>query len=200
MTIPVFPSLLGISWPVHRRPSFSNIAQVGVSGRRTSVRQQLEPRWNYEVAVEFARNRDGFNEFSSLLTVYQACYGSFGTFLFNDKSDNTAVDQPIGVGNGTATQFYLLRTLGGFSQRIAGAALNGAVTIKLNGVATTAYTMDANGVITFTSPPGIGAGISWSGAYYWLCRFDEDQLDLSEFADNFWQVSSLKFSTEIITG
>lgn len=193
----VFPLLPGISWPVKRAPVFKNIIQTGITGQRTAVRQQFEPRWAYELEIEFVRNKTGFTEFSDLLSVFQNCYGTFLPFLFNDIYDNHVADQTIGFGNGTINQFFLQRSLGGFNQRIA--ALNGSPVIKVAGI-TSSATIDSFGVVTLPAPPASGQAVTWTGNYYWICRFAEDQLDLSQFLPNYWDVKSVKFDTEIITG
>jgi hypothetical protein len=183
MTLPIFPSLPGITWPVKRKPGFNNFMQTGLSGQRTAVRFQVVPRWSYEIPIEFLRSRTGFTEFTDLLNIYLQCNGSFGTFLFNDLGDNTVTNQQIGAG---------------FQERIA--AFNGAPVIKVNGnVVTTGYSIDVAGVLTFTSPPPGGQVVAWTGSYYWVCRFDDDQLDIAQFMSNFWEVKTLHISSEIIT-
>jgi hypothetical protein len=159
----------------------------------------MEPRWNYDIPVEFLRDQAGFNEFKSLLTLYSACFGRFYTYLFNDLGDNSVTDQLIGIGDGTTRQFYLARTFAGLSQRIAGAALIGTPVFKVAGSTAVGTTFDAYGVVTFTVAPAFSQAVTWTGGYYWICRFDEDQLNLAEFADRWWECKSVKFSTEIIT-
>jgi hypothetical protein len=113
MALSIFPLVPGISWPVKRAPVFKNIIQTGITGQRTAVRQQFEPRWAYELQIEFLRNKTGYTEFLDLLSVFQNCYGSYLPFLFNDIYDNHVIDQVIGFGDGSKTQFFLQRSLGG---------------------------------------------------------------------------------------
>jgi uncharacterized protein (TIGR02217 family) len=201
MTLALFPTLPGITWPVQRTPSFSTDVPEGVGGRRTAIRYQMEPRWKYDIPIEFLRDQTGFTEYTSLLNLYQGCFGRFFTFLFNDLRDNTATNQPIGIGDGTTTKFYLVRSFAGFTQRVAGAALNGTPTIKVAGVtqSPSAFTIDPYGVVTFNVAPAAGAAVTITMTFYWICRFDEDQLDLSQFMDRWWDCKSIKLSTEIIT-
>lgn len=200
MTLPIFPTLPGITWPAKRSPGFRNVVQTGLTGRRTVGRFQTAPRWSYELQVEFLRNFGGHTEFNDLLALWLQCNGSFGTFLFEDLGDNVAVNHQIGVGNGTATQFFLTRALAGFDERVI--SVNGTPTIYVNGVAflPSFYTIDTSGIVTFTSAVPAGQPVAWSGYYRWICRFDDDQLDLSQFMSNWWEVKSLKFSTEVILG
>lgn len=196
MTLPIFPALPGIAFPGTRSARFNTDLSESVTGVRTPTRNQLEPRWLYDLPVEFLRDRTGFTEFSDLLNLYLSCYGRFGTFLYSDPRDNTATNQSFGVGDGSTTQFFLVRTAFGFTQRVA--ALNGTPTIQVSGINAIGATINAYGVVTFGTPPAPNAVLTWSGLYYWICRFSEDQLDLSQFADRWWEVKSLKFETEII--
>jgi uncharacterized protein (TIGR02217 family) len=200
MTLPIFPTLPGLSWPVKRVPTFKSNVQEGLSGRRSGQRYQLEPRWAYDIPIEFARDFSGLTEFRELVSVYLACYGAFGTFLFNDRQDNAVTAQLIGFGDGTTQRFFLARTAFGFAQRIAGAALNGIPTLSVGGLAQSpsAFSIDNYGMITFTGAPASGAAVTWTGAFYWICRFADDQLDLTQFMNNWWEVRSLKFATELI--
>jgi hypothetical protein len=38
--------------------------------------------------------------------------------------------------------------------------------------------------------------LTWSGTYYWPCRFDDDTTELSKFLVNIYECKALKFSTE----
>jgi uncharacterized protein (TIGR02217 family) len=198
MALPLFPNTPGITWPVKKKPGFATQIQQSLAGRRTPVRFQFEPRWSYEMQIEFLRNFGGRIEFQNLLNLFAQTAGSYGTFLFDDIDDNAVTDQTIGIGDGANKVFALLRTYAGFNQRVA--ATKAAPVIKVNGIVASgsSYTISPTGVVTFTSPITNGQPVTWTGGYYWVCRFDDDQLDLAQFMSNWWEVSSLKFSTEII--
>jgi uncharacterized protein (TIGR02217 family) len=198
MTLPIFPTLAGRTWPIARRPSFNTTMQAGLTGKRTPVRYQSEPRWSYEFDIELMR--DATTELNDMLNVFLLQYGRYGTFLYNEAVDNSVTDDLIGTGDGATNTFFLTRSRYGFVQRIAGAALDGAATIKVNGVTAVGVTVSSNGVVTFGVAPSAGQPVTWTGSYYWVCRFDDDALDLENFMSGKWAVKSLKFSTEIITG
>jgi Conserved hypothetical protein 2217 (DUF2460) len=58
-----------------------------------------------------------------------------------------------------------------------------------------AYALGAGGVVTITPAPGSGAALSWTGTYRWLCRFDEDSLEFSNFMYLFWELKKCSFTT-----
>lgn len=196
MAAPVFPTLRGLSWPVKRAPVFKNSRSESYAGQVTVSRMRILPRWAYELTFDLLRSDAGFLEFQSLLQLYLETYAGALLFAFNDLNDNTATNQAAGIGDGSTTQFEFVRTQAGFTEPIR--AFNGTPIVSLEGTPTTAFTIDNDGLINFTSAPGSGVHISWSGQFYWLCRFDEDSIDLSQFTPNFWELKSLKFTTEIL--
>lgn len=57
------------------------------------------------------------------------------------------------------------------------------------------YTLSAVGVVTIVPAPSDGAAITWTGSYAWLCRFDQDSLEFSNFMHLFWEVKKCAFTT-----
>lgn len=52
------------------------------------------------------------------------------------------------------------------------------------------YTLGATGIITLSAAnviPASTAYITWSGSFYYRCRFDDDSLTASQFANQFWE-------------
>jgi hypothetical protein len=203
MTLSIFPNFPGRAAQFARRPSFNTAMQTSLSGKRTPVRYQLEPRWSYEFDIDALRDTYySSTELSDALNVFLLQCGRYGTFLYNESTDNAVTDNLIGTGDGSNVFFFLSRSRYGFTQRIAGAALNGAPIIKVGGVVAlgSTYSVFPNGLLQFTVPPANGTAVTWTGVYYWVCRFDDDSLDISNLMTGLWMGKSIKFSTEIITG
>lgn len=57
----------------------------------------------------------------------------------------------------------------------------------------TDYVLGAKGLVTFSGAPELGASLTWTGSYNWLCRFLDDEIDLENFMRGLWKVESLKF-------
>jgi len=56
-----------------------------------------------------------------------------------------------------------------------------------------------NGLVTFATAPAAGAKLTWTGNFYFRCRFDEDEWpDLEEFVSLIWSQSSFKFRSVIL--
>jgi uncharacterized protein (TIGR02217 family) len=196
MSAAVFPTMPGLKIDVSRTPQHKTKIKESVSGTEYRARLMSAPRYAYKLSFEFLRDGAGFNEFRPLLGFFNARGGSFESWLFRDPDDRTVTGQAFGIGDGTATQFQLVRTLGGNVEPVY--ALDGAPSIYVSGVlksASTDYTINATGGVTFVAPLAAGAVAAWSGAYYWRCRFMRDQVEFGRFSTQLWELKTCDFIT-----
>jgi uncharacterized protein (TIGR02217 family) len=120
--------------------------------------------------------------------------GRWGAFLYYDYLDNTADDEVFAVATLDQTEFQLSKEsmVEGIPYRNnvyalfipdednPGSALESTVTIRVNGIVTTAYTLDYDrGKVYFNSPMSGGEQLSWSGGFSRWVRFDQDRLPFS---------------------
>lgn len=114
--------------------------------------------------------------------------------------DNTVSQQRIGAGDGSTTHFQLLRTVGktgvysGFTEPCEN-VVHETVAVMLDGalVPASQYTLGSTSVITFSAPPAIGQVVSWSGQFYYRCRFTEDTAEFSQAANGMYDLKSIAF-------
>lgn len=207
MSVAVFPSLDGLTWPVTRTPVWNNHIQGAVGGRETRVSLSSIPRWRWALGYNFLRGYtptvgNAFTEWQTLANFFNARQGSYDSFLYTDPNDYTIADtspstrQIFGTGTGARTQWQLVRTLitGGFEEPIYN--VNGTAKIYKSDVLQTVatnYTISGTGLITFTVAPANGAVLTWSGSYYWRARFLDDSLDFSEFVRQIFDVKRVGF-------
>lgn len=124
--------------------------------------------------------------------------GSFGTFLYKDDDDNAAINQQIGIGNGSTTTFPLIRTFGNFIEPIGRVNAVSAVTVAGSAAG---YSVnydsgtESGSSITLSVAPASGASVVASFTYYWRCRFSDDTTDFTKFVYGMSSVSSLKFES-----
>lgn len=145
-------------------------------------------RRSYNV-VEGARRS---NKLETLRYFHKLVRGRLSTFLYKDwfdykssESMNDAIsnsDQVIGTGNGTKTQFQLIKT---YDAVDASSPLTINITrpvtntelISLNNVSNNSYIIDYDtGIITFNTAPGTGVVVRAGYEYNIPCRFDNDKL------------------------
>ena len=138
---------------------------------------------------------------SQVVAFFEERRGRLHGFRWRDRLDHssavpgtsvTPLDQVIGLGNGTQTQFQLLKLYGAAHapyQRPIAKPVAGAVRVAVGGVEqaeTVAFTCDAtSGLVTFLPGhvPGAGAVVRAGFLFDVPVRFDTDylEMDLSAF-------------------
>jgi uncharacterized protein (TIGR02217 family) len=194
MALAVFPTLTNLAWPVKWSPRWSYNKQDALSGARTRTSYETYPTYDAEVAFNVLRFTD--NTWQQIQGFINAASGGVGLWLYNNPIDNTATSQSFGAGDGVSTSFQLVRTLGGFTEPVF--FPNAISSIQVNGTPTGAYTVTDTGIIVFSSAPASSATLTWSGTYWWGCRFDDDVFGFENFMQYLLSMKSMKFSTEKI--
>lgn len=198
MSQAVFPSLAGLTWNIGRSVILNTVRQRAVSGREIALRYQAYPLYRFSLNFEFLRDTVANPDFDTLVAFILERQASYDTFLFSDWADNAVTDSNFGTGNGSNKIFQLSRTFGAGGFTVAEPVQNvQAITnVKVNGVTKvnpTDYTIDANGLITFVVAPGNALPVTWTGTYYYRCRIDQDETEVNNFAQGFWDLNQFDF-------
>lgn len=201
MSNSIFPALPGIAWPVKKTPIWSTKNMRSVSGKESALALYSYPLYKIEITFpDVLRDFGSFagsTEFRTLLDFYNSMQGKFDTFLFNDITDNGVTAQQFGTGDGVKTVFQLVRSLktNGFLEPVQN--VNILTNLFDNGspISGGSYSINSLGVVTFTSPPTALHVLTWTGTYYYRCRFLTDELEFEEFMSNYWSVKKLQFTT-----
>lgn len=194
MALPVFPTLPGISYPVKRSPVWSTVKADALSGKRSRTPLWTYPLWRYDIPFEFLYSDDTEQQLQTLMGFFNSVQGAYGLFAFDDPDDDAVSGQEFGQGDGVTSSFQLVRSLGGYTEPVF--LLNGTPTISVAGTDTAPQSISSYGVVTFSAPPASGAQLTWTGNYYWPCRFDDDTQEFEKFLQSLWSAKSIKFSTE----
>jgi hypothetical protein len=64
-----------------------------------------------------------------------------------------------------------------------------------NGAPASGVTLQPGGVARFATPPTAGHVLTWSGCFFYLCRFAQDALALDQITAPLWSGKSLKFTS-----
>jgi len=186
----IYPdSLLGLTLDRTKTPQFSTNIKKSVSGYEVRTPLMAYPLWKFALKYDFLRTDANNNELKTLVGFYLQCKGSSETFYFKDPYDYTVENQVIGVGNGINKNFQIIRNYGGFIDLIQSPT---NYSIFVNGIETTAFT-EENGVVIFNSAPSSGSTITFSGEFYYPCRFTEDKVDFTQFMYNLWDAKKVEF-------
>lgn len=199
-SLSVFPSNLpGLAWDVLKTPISSTRVQTARSGLEYRASNWSFGKYKWQLTYSCIRqNRSGLTEFQQLFGFCLGMQGMFQPFLYSDPTDNSVVNQGLGVGNSTQTVFPLVRTLGGWTD--PNLVANAVTNVYLNGTPTSAYTVVQVGQygpdsISLNSAPGSGVVVSATFTYYWPVRFLQDDPEFNNFAYQFWGLKKILFQS-----
>ena len=199
MTAAIFPAMPGLKWGTVKSPMWATGIQKTASGRELRAAFYSFPRYKISLGYEVLRS-GALAELQAMVGFFNARKGSFESFLYLDPEDNAVVDQQFAVGVAGQTQYQLVRTYGGYVEPVLAPQLvvhggTGPV-VKVNGVVqTTGVDVAADGLVTFATAPAAGAALSWSGSYYWRCRFMQDSADFDRFLYQLWALKKIELIT-----
>ena len=189
----LFPKLPGQSWPVEREPQWATEVKTSVSGVEYRAGSMFAPAYLYKLQFDVLSEDADNSEFQTLAGFFNQHRGRLYDFLFDDEYDNTAVAQQFGLVDGVATQFQLVRSMGGWADPVY--ELHGVPTLYANSaVISSGYTI-SKGRVTFTTLPATGSVLTWSGQYYWRMRFVQDKTKFSQFMRGYWENKTVELIT-----
>lgn len=200
----VFPSdIAGLNWDGTRTVEFVGSYQESITGKPTTLVYTKYPTIHWELVYELINQQVVADEFKKLAGFFNSNLGQQSTFLYLDPVFNTVAAEPFGTGDGVTTQFQLVAKYGnsgGPSITEIIQQLQAAPAIQDNGttVLTSAYMVNSTGLVTFNVAPITGHALTWSGSFYYLCRFELDDLTPENFMNKWWSLNSLKFQSVII--
>src|SRR6266849_3738917 len=91
---PLFPSLPGRGWSMHKIPTFSTSVAIHVNGKEMRAIRQAFPLWEFDITHEVLReqtqnqvlwqNNVPFVELETISQLQLSCLGKYGEFYFED--------------------------------------------------------------------------------------------------------------------
>ena len=180
MSLPVFPSLPGLTYTTIKTPKFSSLVAPAPNGYESRVAQYQNPIWQWQLVFEFMHDFfwgsfTSVSELRTLMGFFNAQSGQAASFLYTDPDDNyvgpalvsAASNVPLAqlqVVNDGAGNYYspIQRTLDGvFYEDITD--LNGAITVYANGSLASVGT--GSGQYEVMGPGLAIPGYSFTGMY-----------------------------------
>jgi uncharacterized protein (TIGR02217 family) len=190
----VFPTLAGLAFNIGRSPVWSTQVADSASGRQYTLSKRLYPLWHFKLPFEVLRAAGGWTEWQTLVGFINARRGRYDDFLYQDPRDCQVTAQSFGTGDGTVRTFQLLRTLGGFTEPVGGVN-TGTATVYVNGTPTSVTFDSTQSLVTFAAPPALGAALTWTGQFYFRCRFMQDEISMEQFMQDMYTAKSVEFKS-----
>lgn len=199
MSEAIFPQHLpGLKWGTVKTPMWSTGIQKAASGREMRADFYSHPLYKISLSYEVLRS-NALAELQTMVGFFNARRGSFESFLYLDPEDNAVQDQNFGTVVAGQNRYQLVRTLGGYAEPVYAPqlAVHGAAppVIRAAGVVQSGATVGADGVVTFTTLPPVGAALTWSGGFFWRCRFLQDTVDFERFLHQLWSLRKIELRT-----
>lgn len=204
MAYPIMPTMpLSMAAGLKKSPNFNTVRQKGVGGVNSGIALKPYPTWDFEFSLDniVGHEHTASSVVAQFMGTFMATAGGANLFLFTDPQDNTVTGAQFGKGDGNTKAFQLSRNIYGYPDIIQNA--NGTPNIYVGGTLTAPASISGTGVVTFNSAPAVGAALTWTGSFYYLCRFAEDTIDATRsFTINngvdHWMIQGVKFSSEFV--
>lgn len=203
MTSFVFPTNIdGVKFDNKRGVSWKSREAASSAMMVSNLPLQQYPVYTWEYSYEILRHDVAVSGLAQLAGLLNACAGSYDTFLYTDPLNNTVTLESFGTGDGTTKAFQLgmiYKNAGGDGRGEIIQNLNGAPQIYVAGVLKTVgpdYALGPTGIVTFQTAPANAAALTWSGAWFYRCRFIGDTFEATEFMSRWWEARSIKFKSE----
>jgi uncharacterized protein (TIGR02217 family) len=167
----LFPLALGREAEVAPEVSTAIVTSAGGAEQRNAG--WAEARTSYDVGPGVRGEAD----IAALLGFFRARMGPARGFRLRDPFDFSGDGEVLGVGDGEASSFALVRTYGAVVRRIT-RPVSGSVRVFLDGVESEAFSV-AGGVVTLDAAPEEGVEVTASFLFDVPVRFAEDRLSVS---------------------
>jgi len=195
-----FPVLPGQGWSVHKRPLWRTQLAESVSGREVRRALYRNPRYEFEVKFEGLASdaaHPGLQAHSlqALMAFFHQCQGRLNSFVYSDPVDCYAAGQVIGTGDGATAIFVAPRDVETFREPVGW--VQNVAALYANGVALdpATWSLGAPNLVTLATAPASGVVITADFWFGFLCRLDDDILDVEQFMKELHSVGSFKFKS-----
>lgn len=192
MTIPAYRLPEGIERGSGYGPMWRNVIQESIAGTEQRFAQWTNCRGVGDLSYGLLTSSDPLGDYAAILAIWRAHRGSLYPFRFRNWGDYTADDEIFGTGDGSETEFQLVKTYDPcqillntpgdlfYVREITLPVLTG-LTIEVDGTPQTIvtdYTITETGLVTFTTPPTNTKLCTWGGEFDDLVRFDIERLPI----------------------
>lgn len=188
----LFPTFRGLTYPIGKTPHWNTITQESISGVKKFLQCYSYPYYTLKLSFTYLSDENLMHDdVHKLMGFYNKLGGGGQDFLFADPlfEDNAVVKQIFGIGDGYAKSFRLVKKYGDFIEPVFGVA--NKPHIFINGVETTSFTWNKNGLITFENAPKENDELRWTGRWFYRCHFQNDEAEFQQIFMGGWALEEL---------
>ena len=209
MSTLIFPTLPGLAWSVHKKPTFSTRISKQQAGREVRSADYPMPIWEFDLTYDYLpdfqdTNQDLDTNLRTLMGFFLQMQGSYNTFLYQDPTDYIVVSGFQFAGDGVTVKLPVLRNLGGFEEIIGQVNTQPLISFSYTAVNTggvNTITATGHGLSTADGPVAISSTGSVPGGTattttYWLIAVDPNTLALASSYANAVAGTKVTLSTQ----
>jgi hypothetical protein len=159
------------------------------------------PAWDFEVSFVYLPADAPFasigqTDLEEVMGFFLNRRGRYGAFLHRDPNDQQVIGGVQGVGDGVTTEFYFMRTLGGFAEPVGQVDIDAGWTVYVDGVAqVSGVSFFAPNQFVFDVAPDSGS-ITADFDFFFVCHFLADAADFESFNRDLWQLQQVQFRAD----
>ena len=171
-----FPLALGQAASV--APAFSTAIVTTAAGVEQRNADWADARLRFDAGPGVRSEAD----IATLLAFFRARRGAARAFRFRDPFDFGAVDESLGIGDGTITSFPLVKRYGAGGEaqvRRITRPVAASLRVAIGGVeAMDGWTLLDGGIVSFAAAPAAGAEVTAGFLFDVPVRFEQDSLEV----------------------
>jgi len=187
MSDALFPALDGLTYPTGNAAEFVTLLQRTAGGNETRAKYYAAPIRHWHLEYSFLDLAD----YALMTAFYTARVGPLQSFLFIDTAEDLELAL-IGTGDGAEDDFSVLRVADSGAV-VTDNSLLPTIAIYLDAVLQDPadYTISADDVVTFNTPPAFSVLVWAQYAPLHRVRFDSATLSLNEFIHQLWAAKQI---------
>lgn len=193
-----FPDLPGAAWPIRKKARWNTKIAESVSGREARVQRWRYPKYDFELTHNALSSGDAYlgaqaNSVENLISFFHACQGRTNPFVFVDRVDYFALGEPLGIGDGATLSFTAKRTIGQFQEPVGW--VQNVAAVRVDGVAAASWALTQPSTIALASAPASGAVVTADFWFGYLCRLEEDEMNVEQIVADLFAGQPVKFKS-----
>jgi uncharacterized protein (TIGR02217 family) len=188
MSLPIFPDLPSMAWNSKKYQRWDTVVKKSGTRKRKTLSRWAYPEWEIQCSYTSLNQ----SEIEKAAGFFGMVRGQAQEFLWKDPEDYRQVNVQIGVGSGVATEFQLLKNLGGYYVEPVRDIIDGTLAVFADGEIIP-VTLGIDGLITST-PPATSV-VTATFDYYWRVAFKDDDLDWDNFWYNYYKLNAIAVVT-----
>lgn len=200
MTLAIFPKLRGLNFDLQMTPSFKTGIATSVSGGETRTPFQQFPIWLYTLSYEWLPNRKhGMNDLEQIVGFFIARKANYEAFLY--EAPETPIEEAeLGIGDGTQTDFDLVRTIYGITEPAGGVLVKEDIQVYQNSILVPYddFSLSDHRTVVFDTAPADEDIITACYKPLMRVRFEEDNTAFSQFYSRLWELQELGLRSVLV--